>query len=119
MRISCNRNGLPDVLTKASWSGRLCEVRSAGSSILIEIFPQHSVIPYEMKNSQPNEATTRKTMDGGKELPPQLSRRSDVRSNDLRATFEQSSTIIVEAMFATVIPSHSMMLSVAFASNNC
>ena len=33
--------------------------------MLMEIFPQHSVMPYETKNSHPNRAIARLTIVGG------------------------------------------------------
>ena len=53
-------NGLPDVLTDASRSARSSFVeRGSELSFDIEIFPQHSVIPYETKNSHPKIETAR------------------------------------------------------------
>ena len=43
--------------------------------------PAVSVMPYELKNSQPNRAHARFITTGGSELPPQDMRRKEVKSN--------------------------------------
>ena len=113
--ISTRMNGLPDVLTDASRSARSSFVeRGSELSFDIEIFPQHSVIPYETKNSHPKIETARAVavIPPNGEPPQDIIRRDD-KSNDPPKGLWYSSVTMVEAKFVAVMLSRSISKSIS------
>ena len=105
------------MLTRRNRSAGVRAPASAESMRDMLIFPQHSVMPYDTKNSAPRAATLRRTVDGGWYEPPHERIRRLDASKWGNAGFLISMASIVEAMLVTVTRSCSSSRRAATESN--
>ena len=111
-------NGRPLVQIASNCSSSVLRRRNSSDKMLMEIFPQHSVMPYETKNSHPNRAIARLTIVGGNGDPPHERSRTLERSHTSPYGLCERMVTIVDARLLTVTRSSAMTRRSLDASND-